>query len=262
MSSRKETTMPQGSLAKTAVITGGTRGIGAAIASAFHATGYSVVLAARNDNGLAGELGERAYFLKTDVASEKAHQKLVELALKKTGRLDVYINCAGLSGWKPLAAIDDDFLQEMIDVNLKGSFWGCKAASKVLPAGGSIINVASLAGKRGSANNAAYCAAKFGVVGLTQALAKELGPRGIRVNAVCPVYVITEGVVEALRAQGSPAGGRKVQDYLAEFARTQSALGRLPTAQEVAYTCLFLTSEAATAITGQSINVDCGVLPQ
>jgi NAD(P)-dependent dehydrogenase (short-subunit alcohol dehydrogenase family) len=123
------------------------------------------------------------------------------------------------------------------------------------------VNISSLAGKRGSANNAAYCAAKFGVNGLTQALAKELGAAGIRVNAVCPVYVRTDGLLEALSDPESPTGGHDIAAYLDEFSRSQSALKVLPTGDQVAAACLFLASEAAGAITGQCVNVDCGVLP-
>ena len=84
-------------------------------------------------------------------------------------------------------SVTDEFWNKMIDTNLKGAFWGCKIAAANLNAGGTIINVSSLAGKRGSVNNSVYCASKFGMNGLTQALAKELGQKGIRVNAVCPV---------------------------------------------------------------------------
>ena len=124
------------------------------------------------------------------------------------------------------------------------------------------MNISSLAGKRGSSNNAVYCATKFGVNGITQALAKELGPRGIRVNAVCPVYVETDRIRSALSGADSPAQGQDVDAYLAAFAATQTALGRLPLAEEVARVVYFLASPAASAITGQCINVDCGTLPQ
>ncbi len=131
-----------------------------------------------------------------------------------------------------------------------------------MPSGGVIINVSSLASKRGTPNNAVYCASKFGLNGITQALAKELGPRGIRVNGVCPVLIATDGLMEALRRPEAPPAGGSVENWLADFAATQSALGRLPTGGEVADLCVFLASSAASAITGQNINVDCGVLPQ
>ncbi|MGY8779879.1 MAG: SDR family NAD(P)-dependent oxidoreductase, partial [Longimicrobiales bacterium] len=123
-------------------------------------------------------------------------------------------------------------------------------------------NVSSLAGKRGSGNNSVYCASKFGVNGVTQAFAKELGPSGIRVNAVCPVYVETEGLMDALQEPVAPPGGQNVREYLDGFAGTQAALRRLPRGDEVGSLCLYLASDAASAVTGQCINVDCGVLPQ
>ena len=247
---------------KTVVITGGTKGIGAAIAEVFYRAGYAVIVCGRHDNGFAKTLGRGVFFVKADVTDLKGTEKLMARAVKMTGRIDAVVNCAGFSQWKPLESIDEKFLEQMLDVNLKGVFWGCKTALKYLGQGGVIINVASLAGKRGSANNSAYCASKFGVVGLTQALSKELGPRGIRVNAVCPVYVLTDGVRQALRDKNSPAAGKDLTKYLKSFALNQSALKRLPSAKEVAQACLFLASHQASAVTGQSLNIDCGVLPQ
>ena len=246
----------------TTVVTGGAKGIGADITKAFYAQGGHVVIAGREDTGLAGQLGKRARFIPTDVRQPSSLQTLVREALEWTGRLDVLVNNAGLSAWRPLADIDEAFWQDMVDTNLKSVLFACQAAAPHLPRGGSVINISSLAGKRGSANNAVYCATKFGMNGITQALAKELGPRGIRVNAVCPVYVITEGLKEALKDKCSPAGGGDVEKFIADFASTQSALGVMPTAEQIAQTCLFLASTAASAITGQCINVDCGVLPQ
>ena len=167
-----------------------------------------------------------------------------------------------MSAWRSLENIDEQFWAEMLDTNLKSVLFGAQAAARHMEKGGVILNVSSLAGKRGSANNSAYCAAKFGVNGITQALAKELGPRGIRVNAVCPVYVKTPGLQAALKNPDSPARGKDIGIYLKKFAKEQASLGRLPEAREVAELCLFLASPAASAITGQCINVDCGVLPQ
>jgi 3-oxoacyl-[acyl-carrier protein] reductase/meso-butanediol dehydrogenase/(S,S)-butanediol dehydrogenase/diacetyl reductase len=247
---------------KTVIITGGSRGIGAAISEVFHAAGYYVAIAGRRDTGLAGKLGERARFISADVRLPQELCVLVEQTLEWNGRIDVLLNNVGMSAWKPLAEIREDFWQDMIDTNLKSVLFSCQAAAPHLPRGGAIVNISSLAGKRGSANNSVYCAAKFGVNGITQSLAKELGPKGIRVNAVCPVYVPTDGLKEALEEKFSPAGGKDVQAYLDTFASTQSALGVLPTAAQIAQACLFLASPAAGAITGQCLNVDCGVLPQ
>lgn len=246
----------------TVIITGGNKGIGASIAKVFYGHGYNVVVGARSVAGPISGLGRRVFFNKMDVCEESGHKKLVEVAIELTGRLDVYINCAGISMWRPVKDIDEEFWNTLIDTNLKGVFWGCKAAAAVLKKGGCIINISSLAGKRGSANNSVYCASKFGVNGITQALAKELGPKDIRVNAVCPVYVQTKGVLNALDDKDSPAGGKDIGVYLQKFAAENAALRRLPTADEVAQVCLFLASSQASAITGQCINVDCGVLSQ
>ncbi len=247
---------------RTLIITGGNRGIGEAISRSFYNEGYHVLIGALTDTKLPEKLGSRARFQKTDVRREQDNLELVRKAIEWTGRLDVYINCAGFSEWRPIKDVDEEFWNRMIDTNLKGTFWGCKAASRVLQKGGCIINISSLAGKRGSANNSVYCASKFGVNGITQALAKELGARGIRVNAVCPVYIQTEGLMAALKDIRSPAQGEDIGLYLEKFAAENAALKRLPTGEEVARMCLFLASDDASAITGQCINVDCGVLPQ
>jgi len=249
----------------TVIITGGTKGIGAGIARQFHNAGWSVVIGARHDNGFAEELGERANFQVMDVRKAGDHMAAINAARNWSGRFDAYVNCAGFSAWKSVEHIDAGFWETMVATNLTGTLWGCQAAAAAFAEAendGVIVNVSSLAGKRGSARNTAYCATKFGVNGITQSLAKELGAAGIRVNAVCPVYVETPGVLEALEDPVSPAEGRKVADYLDEFTQANTALKRLPQAHEVGELCLFLASDAASAVTGQCINVDCGVLPQ
>ncbi|MFA4905553.1 MAG: SDR family oxidoreductase [Candidatus Margulisiibacteriota bacterium] len=246
---------------KTVIITGGNRGIGLSITNSFLAQGDNVLIGARKAVKSYSKFAKPVRFKRTDVREESDHQALVKAALEWTGRLDVYINCAGFSEWRSIQEADEEFWDKMIDTNLKGSFWGCKAATDNFTNGGCIINISSLAGKRGSANNSVYCASKFGVNGITQSLAKELGPKGIRVNAVCPVYIETVGLHAALKESQSPAGGKDIKKYLAGFARDNAALRRLPTGAEVAEVCLFLASDSASAITGQCINVDCGVLP-
>jgi 3-oxoacyl-[acyl-carrier protein] reductase/meso-butanediol dehydrogenase/(S,S)-butanediol dehydrogenase/diacetyl reductase len=243
-------------------ITGGTKGIGKAIARAFWRNGDYVLIGARSEAAVLREFNSRARFYKTDVRSESDLHNLVASALDWKKRLDIFINCAGYSGWRPIETVDQDFLGDMIDTNVKGVLLGCKAAARVLKRGGTIINVSSLAGKRGSAHNSVYCASKFAVNGITQALAKELGPRGIRINAVCPVYVKTEGLREALADKFSPARGQEIDAFLKKFARDNAALERLPSGDEVGQACVFLASLQASAITGQCINVDCGVMVQ
>ena len=247
---------------KTAVITGASQGIGAQLVKSFLEKEFNVVFCARKENDFTKSLPKHAKFVVGDVRERETHKKLVETAMEWTGRLDVYVNNAGVSQWKPIQEIDEDFLSMMIETNLHSVFWGAQQAADVMKPGSSIINISSLAGKRGSANNSAYCAAKFGVNGLTQSLAKELGGKGIRVNAVCPVYVKTENLLSALTEEVSPTKGQDTETYFSDFAKTQAALGRLPEAEEISRSCLFLAEEGSSAITGQCINVDCGVMPQ
>jgi len=243
------------------VVTGGNRGIGLNITEAFVNAGYFVVIGARNDYGLHKKIGDQVIFESVDVRDEESHKKLVKLAIEHSGRLDVYVNNAGFSSWKSIDKIDSTFLDELLDTNLKGTFWGCKAAAKSLKKGGSIINISSIAGKRGSANNSAYVASKFGINGLTQSLAKELGKKGIRVNALCPVLIPTDGLIEALSGPEAPGNGSP-EEFISKFALDNAALQRLPTGEEVGKMCVVLASKVSSAITGQCINIDCGVFPQ
>jgi len=246
---------------RTVAITGGNRGIGLNITRAFIDAGYFVVVGARQELELCTKFGDNVKFVHTDVRYESAHKNLVEMAMKKNGKLDVYINNAGFSEWRPIEKIDEEFLDNMLSTNLKGAFWGCKAAASVMGEGASIINISSIAGKRGSLNNSAYVASKFGMNGLTQSLAKELGPRGIRVNALCPVLVPTKGLINALKNPLSPAKG-KPEEFISNFIKANAALGRLPKGEEIASMCVILASEYTSALTGQCINIDCGVFPQ
>jgi len=245
---------------RVVVVTGGTRGIGLAIAELFHRRGDRVAVCSRSSRERS--LPQGIWHQRADVRRRRALRQFADAVRKRFGSVDVFINCAGISRWKALHDIDEAFAEEIIDTTLLGVLWGCAAAERVLTRGGCIINVSSLAGKRGSANNSVYCAAKFGVNGMTQSLAKELGPRGIRVNAVCPVYVPTKEILKALAEAASPAQGKRVEAYLASFAASQTALGRLPSAKEVAEVTYFLASPSASAVTGQCLNIDCGTFPQ
>jgi NAD(P)-dependent dehydrogenase (short-subunit alcohol dehydrogenase family) len=246
---------------RTVIITGGNRGIGLDITRTFLEAEYHVVVGARNPYNLEEEFGSQLTFVKVDVRKESDHVMLTETALQKTGRLDCYVNNAGFSEWRPIEKIDEKFLDEILNTNLKGAFWGCKAAAKVLGPGGSIINISSIAGKRGSLNNSAYVASKFGMNGLTQSMAKELGHKQIRVLALCPVLISTNGLIDALQSPYAPANGDP-EAFISNFAKSNSALLRLPTGREVGEMCVFLASNSASALTGQCINIDCGVLPQ
>ncbi len=247
---------------KLITITGGTKGVGAAIAKKFLENGWFVVIGSRNKNGLAKKKHPRLSFKKINVKNERDHINFIKFALKKNKNYLCAVNCAGISAWKPINEVTSKFWSQIIDTNLKGTFLGCKIASRHLVRNSTIINISSLAGKRGSANNSVYCASKFAVNGLTQSLAKELGAKSIRVNAVCPVYIETPGLKNALSEKNSPSNGVKINSFIKKFTKDNSALNRMPTAQEVSNLCYFLSSSEANSITGQCINIDCGVMPQ
>jgi len=248
-------------MSRTVVITGGSKGIGWELVKTFAKGGYKVISGSRSvKNDVPTDISKNIKQLEIDVKNREDHLKLAKAAIDWNGTLDCYINNAGFSEWRSLPDIDNKFISEIFETNLFGYFWGAQAAETVLKEGGSIINISSLAAKRGTPNNSAYSATKFGVTGLTQSLSKELGPKGIRVNAVCPVLIQTPGLLDALGSKHSPASS-DTDKFLANFALSQTALGRLPTVNEVAQLCLFLASNNASGITGQSINVDCGVLP-
>ena len=249
-------------MSATVIVTGGNRGIGRSITESFAKAGYTVIVGARTEQNIQEINPKHVIFRSMDVRDEAAHVTLAKMAIDATGRLDAWVNNAGVSAWKPINEIDGAFFDELMGINLKGAFWGCKAAAQHMTgAGGSIINISSIAGKRGSANNAMYCATKFGMNGLTQSLAKELGPRGIRVNALCPVLIKTTGLMEALAAPYSPADGDP-DAFFDKFQAAYSATGSLPRGEDVGSLAVYLSSPENNAITGQCINVDCGVFPQ
>ncbi len=243
-----------------AVVTGGNKGIGLGITKLLNQNNYKVITCGRSlfdDQKLIDDVD----FIKGDASKYQTHEKLAKKAINSYGRLDLYVNNVGISEWKKIQDIDNNFLDKIFQTNIYSVFWGCKIATKYLSENGSIINISSIAGKRGTKNNSAYVATKFGVNGITQSLAKELGYKNIRVNAICPVLIKTEGLLDALKEKSAP-GHEDLNLFFDNFIESQSALNRLPTINEVAEMVLFLASQNASAITGQCINVDCGVLPQ
>ena len=196
-----------------ALITGAGRGIGRATAEAFAAEGWAVVIAeqrpalGRAAARALARAGARALFVRTDVASPRSVERAVRLALRRFRRLDCVVNNAGVLTPGPLARLALRDLERMLAVNLGGPLVVSRAALRALRRrrAGSIVNVASQLGKRGIADYVTYCATKFGVVGLTEALADELSGTGVRVWAVCPGLVDTE---LARRAVGLTAAER------------------------------------------------------
>ena len=244
-----------------AIVTGGNKGIGLGITKLLLKNNYKVITCGRsgfedieNFSGLDHIQG--------DITCYETHVNLVEKAINSYGKLDLYVNNVGISQWKTIEEINIDFLDQLFKTNIYSVFWGCKASQKYLKeTNGSIINISSIAGKRGSKNNSGYVATKFAMNGITQSLSKELGDMNVRVNAICPVLIRTEGLLKALSEKSAP-GYNNIDSFFKEFKETQTALNRLPSIDDVAQMVLFLASTNASAITGQCINVDCGVFPQ
>ena len=246
---------------KVVLITGGSSGIGFEIAIKYFENNWNVVILGRKKYNYFPK-SSKFKFIKGNVVNENSHLITAKSAIKFFNRLDCYINCAGISEWKSIDNVNRKFWDKIINTNLLGTMWGCKTASNFLSKNGSIINISSIAGKRGSANNSVYCASKFGVNGITQSLSKELGKKKIRVNSVCPVYIKTKGLKNALKHKVSPTNGKKIDTYLEKFIRENSSLKSLPSSEDVANFCYFLSSDKAKSITGQCLNIDSGVFPQ
>jgi NAD(P)-dependent dehydrogenase (short-subunit alcohol dehydrogenase family) len=240
---------------KVALITGGTSGIGRAAALAFAREGAKVVIAGRRSeegNQVAAELqalGAEAIFIQTDVSVEAQVVHLVDETVKTYGKLDVLFNNAGVEGTfgVPLHEIENATYDQLFNINVKGLFWVQKYASKAMLAsgGGSIVNTSSIAGQIGFAGASLYDASKHAVEGITKTAALELAKSGIRVNAVAPGAIKTDMADRALGAY---------QDHVA----TLHPLGRLGQPEEVAEAVVFLASDRASFITGQSLAVDGG----
>tara|TARA_A100000164_G_scaffold197817_1_gene175437 strand:- start:78 stop:827 length:750 start_codon:yes stop_codon:yes gene_type:complete len=244
-----------------AIVTGGNKGIGLGITKLLLKNNYKVITCGRT--GFEDlEKFDGINHIQGDITNYETHANLVENAINSYGKLDLYVNNVGISKWKPIEEINNEFLDKLFKTNIYSVFWGCKASEKFLQkTNGSIINISSIAGKRGSKNNSGYVSTKFAINGITQSLSKELGNKNVRVNAICPVLIRTDGLLKALAEKSAP-GYKNIDSFLEEFKETQTALNRLPSIDEVAQMVLFLASKNASAITGQCINVDCGVFPQ
>ncbi len=250
---------------KVALVTGGGQGIGRAIALAFAEQGARVAIASRNRERLAataremGAVGAEALALPADVAQRPQVESAIGELTQCWGRLDILVNNAGTSGMTPLSggAEVDRLWHQILATNLTGMYYVTRAALPHMPdhAHGRIINISSVLGKFGVAGYAAYCTSKHGVIGFTRALAPELAPRGITVNAICPGWVDT-----AMARQGI-AEVSAAREVSAEEFRRQALemvpLKRMIEGAEVAALATYLASEAAAALTGQAINI-CG----
>jgi 3-hydroxybutyrate dehydrogenase len=243
-----------------AVVTGGGRGIGAAVASALAAEGAKLTLIGRNQ----AQLQDKAAMLATaqaircDVTNEADVGAAFAEARQTFGPVAILINNAGAAESAPLVRTSLDLFRRMLEVNLIGTFLCSRAAlPDMLEASfGRIVNLASIAGLKGAAYVSAYCAAKHGVVGLTRALALETATKGITVNAVCPGYTDT-GMVRDAIANIIDKTGRSAAEAESELVKTNPQ-GRLIRPEQVAATVLWLCAPGAEAITGQAIAVAGG----
>ena len=248
---------------KTAFITGAAGGIGLAVAQAFQWHGCNVVISdvdgASLDRAVATLDTSRAAAVALNVTNEADTQAALAATLERFGAVDLVVANAGILVLKPALDLAADEFRRVLDVNLTGAFLSAKVfAGHMRDQGkrGGVIFTASLFGVRGGAENAAYSASKFGIVGLTQCLAADLAPNGIRVNCVCPGQIDTE---MSRRLLVDRAAIRKIDPE--EIRRTMQRripLGAYGTAEEIAGAYVYLASDLASYVTGQSIIADGG----
>jgi 3-oxoacyl-[acyl-carrier protein] reductase len=235
---------------KVALVTGGARGIGAAVSRELARAGARVCVNYRSDaaaaEALAAEIGGAA--LAADVADPGQVAALVERAETELGPLDVLVANAGITRDTLIARMSDEEWNDVMDTNLRGVFNCCRAVARGMlrRRSGSIVTMTSVVGLHGNPGQTNYAASKAGIVGFTKALAKELGSRGVRVNAVAPGY-ITTGLTEVL------------PDQLKELILANTPLGRLGDPEDVAGAVRFLCSDEARFVTGAVLQVDGGL---
>lgn len=238
---------------KVALITGARRGIGRAIARRFAAEGAHCILWARSaPEELAEEirgLGRRASAVAVDVSDGAAVEAAVKSAVAEFGQLDILVNNAGITDDGLLIRMKLEQWQRVLDVNLTGAFHCTKAATRPMlkGGGGRIINITSVVGQMGNAGQANYAASKAGLIGFTKSIAKELGSRGVTVNAIAPGFITTDMTADL--------------DEEARTALTASIpLGTLGEAEDIAHAAVYLASDGAKYVTGQVLNVDGGLV--
>ena len=246
---------------KLAIITGGGSGIGEATAHVFAKAGATVVVTGRRRAPLqkvADAVGGHA--IACDVSDQAQVRDMFAQALKITGRVDVLLNNAGGPG--PIAPVADVDMADWVtcmNINLVGAMYCLQEAAKVMTAqkSGSIINMSSLMGIQGYPMRSAYVASKFALIGITETMARELGPVGVRVNALMPGAVSGENMDRILQRR-SEAEGRPVKDIERENYTDVAVLKRWVAPEEVGRAALYYASDLSSAITGDKMKVDCG----
>jgi NAD(P)-dependent dehydrogenase (short-subunit alcohol dehydrogenase family) len=260
---------------RRAVVTGAARGLGYAIARRLAEAGADVALGDRDETGaaraadsLAKDFLRRAVSGPLDVADGGSVAGFAEMAVRALGGIDIWVNNAGIYPATPILEMTDDQWDLMSDVNLRGTFLGCREAARRMLSnghngngahGGVIVNIASVAGFRGRAGLAHYSASKHGVIGLTQSAAVEFGPRGIRVLAVAPSLAETPGVQEMRAAAARPGEAGTMVSAMEKSVLEKFPLGRAAQADEVARVVLFCASDLAGFMTGTTLFADGGL---
>ena len=240
---------------KVAIVTGASRGIGKAIANQLSNCGAKVVLVARNAEALdsieesINSQGGNAVAMQGDISSMNSFAEIAANTVSKWERIDILVNNAGTARDNIIMRMKEEDWDSVLDINLKGCFNGIKAVTRpmIKNKAGRIISITSVIGQIGNAGQSNYAASKAGIIGLTKSMAKELGSRNITVNAVSPGYISTE-MTEMLKEE------------VKEKMKSSIPLGRLGTPQDVANLVCFLASDEAEYITGQTFNVDGGMV--
>ncbi len=240
---------------KTALVTGGSRGIGRSIALTLAEYGADVVITYASSTEAAEEvkdeiesLGQKSKALQADAVSFDKAEKVINEIVDDWGQLDILVNNAGITKDNLILRMSEEQWDQVLDVNLKSVFNYSKAAAKpmIRNRGGSIVNISSVVGLSGNAGQSNYAASKAGIVGFTKSYAKELASRNIRANVVAPGYILTEMTEE-------------LSDNVLEMIKSETPLGRDGDAEEVAAAVAFLASDLSSYITGDVLRVDGGM---
>ena len=241
---------------KKALVTGASRGIGRAIALALAAEGADVAVNYAGPEAAAKEvaaeieaMGRKAFVIQADISSNEAATAMIDQAVKEFGRIDVLVNNAGITRDGLLMRMKEEDWDAVLTTNLKGVFNCTKAVIKYMmkQKAGHIVSISSVVGLAGSAGQANYAAAKAGVIGFTKAVAKEVATRGITVNAVAPGFIQTDMT-------------KVLSEKVVESMQASIPLHRLGDPEDIAKAVVFLASDDASYITGQTLNVDGGMV--
>ncbi len=251
----ESSTQTPASPARIALVTGASRGIGAAIAHALAARGDHVVCVARNQDKLDEVVqaieaaGGKASAMTCDISDGNALGELVESVAEEHGRLDILVNNAGITRDNLLLRMSDAEWDDVISTNLRSVFVACRAGAKAMLSNryGRIVNVGSVSGVAGNAGQSNYAAAKAGLIGFTKSLSKEVGKRGITANVVAPGFIRTDMT-------------ENLPDKIKDGVKSATSLARMGEPEEIAAAVEFLTGERAGYVTGQVLVVDGGLI--